>query len=105
MTMPPVAEWAGHLQITEVMIECVVVDQREPAQPDRRKRDRAEAQQDARAPAGEMGMAAERLQFHSVDARVLPSRHEPGQVQWIGEKSEHASQREGNPLFADKGEP
>src|SRR4051812_32946535 len=99
VTMPPIAERAGHLHIAEMMIGGVVVNERKPVQPDGGKRYRAETQQNARAPVGCIWTGVGRLQFHPVDASVLPGRHQPRQVQRIGEKSEDASQREGNPLF------
>lgn len=106
MAVPPVAEGPSHLQIAEMMVREIVIDECQPAQPNRRQRHRTEAQENARAAACRMRAAStiRRLQFQAVNASILPRRHQPGQVQRIREESKHAIYREGNPLLAGERE-
>src|SRR5690349_12906283 len=101
VAVSPVAEWSGHLQIAEVMIGRVFIYKCEPAQPDRGKRQWAEAEEDPRATPGSSGSLSVlgELQLQAVDACVLPAWHEAREIVWIGEKREHLFGREGNPLL------
>lgn len=105
MLLPPISEWPVNLHVSEAFVPAKVLDANSPRNTDRRERCSAKAYLHTRAVARcdadarcARGWSGRGLHLDLIDARVLPSGQQRGQIAGMNKEREDNLGRKWQPL-------